>query len=147
MAITQDLADQLIAMGKIPEDPSAAYLFPQQGDKLVIPLVSDDHREEFKLDVNRSGRIHVQLRVTHQLRARQVVQLVRLDVGGPDHANPDGEVVPCPHLHVYREGFGDKWALPVPPEFSDLTDIAAIFNDFAIYCKVLRMPSVNFPLI
>ncbi len=101
------------------------------------------------MDVNRSGKLApVSLRVTHQLRARQVVQLVRLDIGGPDHVNPDGQRMPCPHLHVYREGYGDRWAeLPPLDRFSDLTDLQTIFRDFSFFCKVLRLPAVNYPLL
>ena len=39
---------------------------------------------------------------------------MRLDIEGPPHRNPDGQEVPCPHLHIYREGYGDKWAVPAP---------------------------------
>jgi hypothetical protein len=37
---------------------------------------------------------------------------MRLDLDGPPHRNPDDEEIPWPHLHVYREGYGDKWASP-----------------------------------
>jgi hypothetical protein len=50
---------------------------------------------------------------TYQNRARYVVVLVRLDFGGKPHRNPDGEEIASPHLHIYREGVGDKWAYPV----------------------------------
>ena len=53
---------------------------------------------------------------TYPNRARQTVVLKRLDLDGPTHTNPDGEELPCPHVHVYRDGFGTKWAcyaLPV----------------------------------
>ena len=36
---------------------------------------------------------------------------MRLDIAGPPHRNPDGVEMACPHLHVYREGYGDKWAV------------------------------------
>src|SRR5438105_4348817 len=83
------------------------YVYPSMGGYTTVPLVSVDRAEEFVLDVRR-GRIDL-AKVTHQNRARQVVILVRLDLGGPPHRNPDGVEVPCPHLHVFREGFGDKW--------------------------------------
>lgn len=146
MTLTQAEADLLIAMTKIPEDPNAAFSFPSDGQKTTFPLISEDHREFFKLDVNRAGRLHTTLKITHQLRGRDV-QLVRLDIGGGDHMNPDGVLIPCPHLHLYREGFGARWAVAVPPEsFRDLSKVSIIFTDFLAYCRVTRFPSVNFTL-
>jgi len=52
-------------------------------------------------------------RITYQNRGRAVVVLLRLDLKGSPLRNPNDEVIPCPHLHIYREGFGDKWAYPL----------------------------------
>jgi hypothetical protein len=83
-----------------------------------------DKREHFHLDVSR-GRIDL-LKGKYQNRSRQAIILVRLDFGGKPHRNPDDEEIACPHLHVYREGYGDKWAMPVPPDrFPDVTDSLA----------------------
>src|SRR5690349_3665382 len=109
--LTQSEADALIAMEKhrVNDD---AWDYPGLGVSLSIPLVSIDKRENFILDVAR-GRIDLR-KGTYQNRARQTVILVRLDFGGQPHRNPDGVEVSSPHLHVYREGYGDKWAIPVP---------------------------------
>jgi len=103
--LTQAEADALIAMEKhrINED---RHNFPMAGDSLVLPLQSSDKREQFFLDIRR-GRIDL-LRANYQNRASQVVILVRVDLGGGPHRNPDDEDIPCPHLHVYREGYADK---------------------------------------
>jgi hypothetical protein len=55
-------------------------------------------------------------KATYQNRARQAIVLMRLDLDGPPHRNPDDQEIPCPHLHFYREGYGDKWAIPPPPD-------------------------------
>ena len=61
---------------------------------------------------------------------------------GPD--NPDGEEVGSPHLHVYREGYGDKWAFPVPAgRFTDLGDRWRPFQDFLGFCKIVQPPNVR----
>ncbi len=111
--LTQAEADALIAMEKhrVNEDRSD---FPMGGQSLVLPLQSVDRREQFLLDLSR-GRIDL-LKVKMQNRGRQVVVLVRLDLGGAPHRNPDGEEISVPHLHVYREGFGDKWAVAAPTD-------------------------------
>lgn len=70
--------------------------------------------------------------------------LLRLDVNGPAHTNPDGTIVPTPHLHIYREGYDDKWAFPVPPDL----DISSgqpdqILINFLRYCGVDPIPPVQ----
>ena len=77
---------------------------------------------------------------TYQNRARQTVILARVDFGGAPHRNPDGVEVPCPHLHRYREGYGTKWAEPVPPEFGSGGDPWNLLNRFLEYCNVTQPP-------
>jgi hypothetical protein len=103
--------------------------YPHLGGALVVPLVSVDRAENFLLDLRR-GRIDL-AKVTHQNRARQIVILARLDLGGSPHRNPDDSEISCPHLHLYREGFGDRWVFPVPAEsFPDLNDLWQTLQDF-----------------
>lgn len=132
--LTQAEADALIALEKVKAD-DLQYLFPTAGGYVTVPLVSTDRTEEFVLDVRR-GRIDL-AKVTYQNRARQVVILARLDLGGPPHRNPDGVEFPCPHLHVYREGYADKWAQALSPhQFSDPADRWRTLQDFLRYCNI-----------
>jgi hypothetical protein len=88
----------------------ASWIFPQPGSRLSVGLVSPDKRENFILDITRA-----QLKLTkatYQNRARQAIILMRLDLDGPPHRNPDDQEIPCPHIHVYREGYGDKMGSP-----------------------------------
>jgi len=139
--LSQTEADALIAMEKHRLDDQA-HDYPDVGGSLVVPLVSPDKREAFLLDVRR-GRIDLQ-KGTYQNRARQIVVLVRLDFGGQPHRNPDDAEVASPHLHVYREGFGDKWAYPVPADvFSDLSNLWLTLEDFMRYCNITRPPNIR----
>src|SRR2546430_1069114 len=112
--IPQAEADALIVMAKRCADERQQWLFPAPGDRIAIALTSIDRRENFMLDVTR-GQIKL-TKATYQNRARAAIILMRLDLDGPPHRNPGGEEIPCPHLHIYREGFGDKWAFPAPAE-------------------------------
>jgi len=68
---------------------------------------------------------------TYQNRARGVAILARLDFGGAPHRNPDDEEITCPHLHLYREGYGDRSAVPLPAErFSDAGDPWVLLQSF-----------------
>jgi len=138
--LTQTEADALIAMEKhaVNNDP---VNFPVSGEKQTIDLVSSDKRESFLLDLSRAT-IEVK-RVKYQNRARQIVPLVRLDMGGPPHRNPDDEDVPAPHLHLFREGFGDKWAYPAPTDkFTNLDDLWQTLTEFMAYCNITKTPNI-----
>ncbi|NLE44016.1 MAG: hypothetical protein GX620_04795 [Chloroflexi bacterium] len=116
--------------------------FPMSGESLVVPLQSPDKREQFLLDVSR-GRIDL-MKVSMQNRARHVVVLVRLDLGSAPHRNPDGGEVAAPHLHLYREGFGDKWAEPVDvTRFSATDDLWQTLEDFMAFCNITRTPYID----
>ncbi|MEP7355094.1 MAG: hypothetical protein ABI824_17840 [Acidobacteriota bacterium] len=139
--IPQAEADHLLAMEKHYVEVGQ-LTFPPAGERILIPLISSDRRESFALDVTRS---QIKLtKATYQTRARQVVILLRLDIDGPPHRNPDDEEIPCPHIHFYREGFGDKWAFPAPPErYSDIGDLARTLDSFMEHCNVTLPPMVQ----
>lgn len=102
-----------------------------------------DRRESFVLDVNRRGRMRL-AKCTYQERYAITTVLVRLDVGGPPHTNPDGRYVPCPHLHVYRDGYDDKWAEPPPSGvFTDTTNLSATLGHFLAFCNVSDVPPIQ----
>jgi Family of unknown function (DUF6978) len=138
LVLTQVEADALIAMSKYRVDDQQ-WEYPGLGGKVSVPLVGENKRESFLLDVSR-GRIDF-LKGTYQNRARQTMILVRIDFGGAPHRNPDGEEMPSPHLHVYREGYGDKWAVPIPPEnFPSLQNHWETLHDFMKYCNIGQPP-------
>lgn len=137
-SLTQAEADALLAMEKHRADEHERD-FPDLGGGLVVPLISGDGRERFLLDLRR-GRINIR-KGTYQNRGRQVVILARLDFGGAPHRNPDGEEVVSPHIHLYREGFGDKFAFPVPDDrFTNLEDAWLTLKDFMRFCNIVRPP-------
>lgn len=139
--LTQAEADALIGMEKhrVNDDRNQ---FPMGGEALSLPLQSADRREHFLLDLSR-GRIDL-AKLKMQNRGRQVVVPVRLELGGAPHRNPDDEEVPAPHLHLYREGYGDKWAFPVPADrFRDTGDVWKTLEDFLSYCNVTQAPHID----
>ena len=140
MLLTESEAVALLRMSKHHID-SSNYFFPSLGGSLRIPLFSDDRREEFSLDITR-GRIALH-KNTFQNRARKAVIIARLDIGGPPHRNPDGEEMPCPHMHIYKEGYGDKWAISLPAEFNHLSDSIDILEQFMKYCNVVTKPVIE----
>ena len=139
--LTQDEADKLMAMEKRSVDEKE-WLFPSPGQRIAIPLTSVDKRENFMLDVTRA---QIKLtKATCQNRARAAIILLRLDLEGPQHRNPDGEEIPCPHLHIYREDFGDKWAIPAPVDkYTNTRDLFLTFEAFMQQCNITEQPRIQ----
>lgn len=139
--LTQDEADKLIKMEKKAVD-QREWLFPGPADRIIVPLTSTDKRENFWLDLT---RYQIKLtKATFQNRARLVIVLYRLDIDGAPHRNPDGQEIPCPHLHVYREGYGDKWAIPAPvPTFPDTSDLFSTLDAFMQHCNIIEPPRIQ----
>lgn len=139
--LTQADADLLLAMEKhrVDEEPHA---YPSLGGFVRVELQSVDRREKFSLDVRRS-RLVLE-KGTYQNRARGVVILARLDWGGAPHRNPDGAEIGCPHLHLYRQGFGDKWAMALPPDsFAASADLWQRLQEFMTFVNITVRPNIT----
>lgn len=90
-------ADHLIEMEKR-VDANGLIEFPTQNQRATFALISNDGTEHFLLDINRVGTIR--MKVSYQNRYRSSIILVRLDINGRPHVNPDGERVTGNHVHV-----------------------------------------------
>ena len=156
--ITQTDADFFFAMDKFP-DEDKEHQFPISGEKLTIPLTSADKRESFLFDIYR-GSIRI-TKVTYQNRVRKAYILRRLDLDGPTHVNPEAETVPfpflepyngkeipTPHLHIYVEGFGEKWAIPANDILETSgKDIYEMMEQFFTYCNIKQFPNIKKTLL
>lgn len=118
--------------------------FPSPGKHISLHAVSVVGNENFTIDVNRKGGSIKVTKCTYQTRYTNSQILLRLDVDGPDHRNPDGEVIPCPHLHIYREGYGDSIAYPLVGHIStDPHDLAQVLIDFLRYNNINNIPPIH----
>jgi hypothetical protein len=138
--LTQQEADTLLALEKHYKG-NEIFKFPSLGGNLRIPLHSTDNREEFILDVSR-GSISLE-KNKFQTRARTTIILIRVDIGGAPHRNPDGTEIKCPHIHFYKAGFDDKWAEPLSDYFKNATDSIKILHEFMNYCTIITKPSIQ----
>jgi hypothetical protein len=136
-SLTQVEADALIAMTKTFADADAISIPPGMDE--TRGLIGADPKEQFLLDIWRGTFRLSKLR--YQTRGRQIVVLVRLDIDGAPHTNPDGTRLPGTHLHLYREGYDDKWAQTLDTSrFPNTSDIRRAFEDFCIFCNIQGMP-------
>jgi hypothetical protein len=138
--LTQLEADALHKMEKISTD-DAEYDLPDLGGKISVALASFDKKEHFLLDLYRG---QISLKRTYQNRSRDVIVLARIDFG-VSHRNPPelgGHEIGSPHLHIYKEGFGDKYAVEIPRDiFFNLEDKWQVLQDFMKYCNITKVPN------
>lgn len=139
--LAQHEADVLLAMEKHRVHDNA-LIFPARGGRAETELQSPNGRNQFLLYV---GRGYAEYRnVSMHNRTGENVVLARLDIGGPAHRNPDDEEIPCPHLHLYSEVDGYKWAIPLPPEcFTPASDPYRTLDEFMSYCNITRPPRIQ----
>ena len=135
--LSQAEADELIQLPKHRQNDDL-WRYPSLGGKVTVPLQAENRKELFLLDVARS-RIELS-KCTHQNRVEQTIILLRLDVGGAPHRNPDNTEVGNDHLHVYREGYADKFAIPLPVELSNTSDLWDLLHRFMEYCNIVTPP-------
>jgi len=135
--LTQTEADALLAMAKTFANRTVISIPP--GTNRIRDLIGSDPKERFLLDIWRGTFRLSKLR--YQTRARQVVILARLCIDGAPHTNPDGTRLSGSHLHVFREGYDDKWAQPLDTiRFPNPTDIAQVFQNFCEFCNIQDLP-------
>ncbi|MGD0221556.1 MAG: hypothetical protein ABSF71_04410 [Terriglobia bacterium] len=139
--LTQAEADQFMQMVKhFVRPPATITILPGAGD--TYELAGPNNRETFLLDVWR-GTLRLS-KLKYQNGVQTAVILVRLDVDGAPHTNPDGERLAGTHLHLFREGYDDKWAYPVDPTmFPILSDPGATFHEFCAFCNIEALPPVQ----
>ena len=149
--LSQKEAAHLMSLPKRSET-NDIYNFPPPKEMLKLPLISHNGKERFFIDINRRGILIS--RCSYQERYRKTVILARLDIHGPPHRNPKVDKVPfpflapyngkelsSPHLHIYVEGFDDKWAISADC-FPHTSDLYQTLLDFFDFCNVIKPPRV-----
>lgn len=118
-----------------------APLAPGENERFDLRGV--EHPDErFVLDLGRGRRKATKLK--YQTRGRVHLVLARLDVDGAPHTNPDGNTMGGTHLHLFREGWDDRWAVAVDPgDFSDLSEQSQALGDFCRFCRVIDIPMMQ----
>lgn len=145
--LTQDEADTLGVIEKYLIDPESVLIPPPQ--KTCIHYIryrkDGQYYDNMKLSTFRSQKNSrkVSYRIiydTHNI-------LVRIDTQyAASHRNPDGKIIIPPyqpHIHIYTEGYNDKFAYPLPNCFSNADDIIQLFMEFLSYSNVLNADKIS----
>ena len=68
---------------------------------------------------------------------------MRYDNGGR-HTNPDGKSFDGPHVHFYKEGFGDKFAYPIEKiEVQNSDSMEEVLGKLLHFCNVRKKPTIE----
>ena len=141
--LSQSEFDFLMSLEKEFEDKSTIVLGPAplQWSRRLKSTTTNDN---FSLDFYR-GTFKIQ-KYTYNHRYNQTLAVFRFDSFGT-HTNPDGEKLTGFHVHLYKEGFGDKFAYPASEFGIDETDsMDIVLQKFLVYCKV-KMIGIAVPLM
>lgn len=142
--LSQPRADAYLAARKIKATATDCRLSSVIPKPVSVPLVAPDIAGvAFSLDVTQK---RIVLKLKCQLRSTtHSVVLARLDFASP-HRNPDGTAVGVPHLHIYREGYGDRFAYEVPPGMlKNPDDPRQVLLDFLETYHIERNGIVDLP--
>ena len=139
--LTKEEANILISSLKHLLYEKNVLVFPEPGEKMLLNC-KDGNNNNYIIDVSR-GRIKPS-KGTYQTRHNKSTILIRVDIDGPPHDNPDGKEIPCPHIHIYREGFEDKWALPLHREIStNPQDLIQVLIDYFSYNNICNRNEIH----
>lgn len=146
MILTQREADTLREIEKAFINPTSVRL-PERRETKLYPLWYErDGRRKDDMTLSAFRGKKNPKKVSFRLLYAQGIILVRIDTQDPtSHTNPDGTRIEAlePHIHIYKERHGDKFAYPLPNEFNHTDDIIGLFMDFLAYSNVINRDQVH----
>lgn len=144
MAITQLEFDLLLKEEKVFDDVSKSLALGPAPISWTRQINSLETNNIFLLDYYR-GSFELS-KYTYNKRYKQTIILLRYDNRGR-HTNPDGISFDGPHIHIFKEGYNDKFAYPISEigiEESDTIEI--VLNKILHICNVTKLPSIEIPM-
>jgi|ERR1019366_698503 hypothetical protein len=141
MAITQSEFDFLMNEDKSFDDLASPIQLGPAPIQWTRQINAVTIKEIFLLDFYR-GSFELS-KYTINKRYRQTVILLRYDNGGR-HTNPDGVLFEGAHVHLYREGFNDKFVFPISEIGVDNSDsMDKVFDKIMHFCNVKKFPIIE----
>lgn len=142
--MTQDEYDYLMLQEKTFEDKNTIIEISPAPIKWTKEIKCKTSNNKFLLDFYR-GSFEL-AKFTANKRFRQTIVMLRYDNGGR-HTNPDGEVFEGPHVHLYKEGYGDKFAFPVSKiKINESDSMETRFKKILHFCNIIDCPYLEVPM-
>lgn len=140
MTITQEEFDFLKKLDKEFKEKDEISLNNQWKKEIL----SKEGRESFLLDFNTNR--YILEKYTFNNRYRTSTVLARYDTNpNGRHTNPDGVVLKGPHIHIYKEGYDDKFAYSpemIGIKINETFDKNRTFELFLKFMNI-EMPQLN----
>lgn len=136
--LSQKQIEELLNILKKAEYNQSTFIFPDYGEKEIIEAYSLDKRKKFLIDITPGKSKRRKYKMSYQERYKKDIILLRLDLNGPPHTNPDGTLVSGNHLHIIKEGYDDKFAIEVPDNLIAKDNNVQTLINFLEYCKIIN---------
>lgn len=144
MQLSQEIVEELISCIKNLLHSEDIIYLPSLGTSKELEAISTINSYKYIIDINRKGSINIS-KCTYQLRYNKNIPLIRIDLGGPPHKNPNGEKIECPHIHLYVEGYQLKWAYPLESILSyDTNSLIETLISFLEYIHINNLSNYSF---
>lgn len=141
--LTQDEIDMMIEELKWIKEKDVIG-FPNFDHKLTYELESEFNPKSYLLDANRKGSLDP-MKISYQFRFRASNVIIRLDLNGPPHTNPDSTEVGRNHIHIAREGYNARWAYALPDDvLNNSDDLIDIFKWFLSRCNISHTGKIKY---
>jgi hypothetical protein len=129
--LTQKQADELIRLLK--KTLEEIVRLPRAGERhKTFAVVAENRTEQFRIHPYQGVLDPAKHQITALLSTPRV-RLMRLCVNGHPHRNPDRQVIGGTHLHVYREGYADHYAIPITVDDPDFAaDTMTLLEKFHV---------------
>jgi len=135
IVITDNELNQLLQVEKfLPQK----FHLPTENETLSC-ILDTSTKEIFQLNISRKNTLEL-VRKSKVQGSYYKEPLVRVEVDAPPHTNPDLEIVGRNHIHIYREGYGMRWAYPLESfhhvYFKQPFEFVVLFDDFCQYFHI-----------
>jgi len=130
--------NELIEMLKQIKEKKRVIRLPSLGEQSSIQIKSVEKPvQTFRIVINRKQKISGNYSFL-EIHGNNGL-LLRLDIIGPPHTNPDGTKVPCPHIHIARDYYDDSWAYEFsPPDVSNFDSLVSQLYEFMVHCHIIN---------
>lgn len=119
----------------------------KNGYKFKEELNSNDGKNTYNLYLS-YGKINIEKISINTVHKQSNKVIVRLDLGNQRHINPDGTIITSDHIHIYKDGYDEKFAYTLDSNefkslFPDRKDRTALLKAYLEFIKVMSIPKIT----
>ena len=113
---------------------------PKAGEKRKVDVLSRTTNDCFVIDIDRRSSITLNRQKIQERHINTQERLIRLEIDGRPHTNPDGTLLSGNHIHIYKEGHGLSYAFELSDFenglFANIISFYDLFCSFCKYCNI-----------